>query len=159
MANQTHQANFFPSLFAATTPLPIRIGSLECADSGTLATRRGAALKSTGQRQNHGSTRSHGRSPSVTIAFIRDADAEHRTAPSHQPSFPSAAFTAPQPSWPMTTTTVQKWICESCGFIYDPAEGDPDGGIPPGTAFDDIPSDWFCPVCGARKADFSPYDE
>ena len=35
----------------------------------------------------------------------------------------------------------------------------PDGGIPPGTAFDDIPSDWFCPVCGARKADFSPYDE
>ena len=34
-----------------------------------------------------------------------------------------------------------------------------DFGIPPGTAFDDIPSDWFCPVCGARKADFSPYDE
>jgi rubredoxin len=59
----------------------------------------------------------------------------------------------------MTTSTVQKWICESCGFIYDPDEGDPDGGIPPGTAFDDIPSDWFCPVCGARKADFSPYDE
>jgi rubredoxin len=59
----------------------------------------------------------------------------------------------------MTTTTVQRWICESCGFIYDPAEGDPDGGIPPGTAFDDIPSDWFCPVCGARKADFSPYED
>jgi rubredoxin len=56
----------------------------------------------------------------------------------------------------MTTTTVQKWICQSCGFIYDPAEGDPDGGIPPGTAFDDIPSDWFCPVCGARKVDFEP---
>src|ERR687896_405277 len=59
----------------------------------------------------------------------------------------------------MTTTTAQKWMCESCGFIYDPAEGDPDGGIPPGTALDDIPSDWFCPVCGARKADFSPYEE
>ena len=44
-----------------------------------------------------------------------------------------------------------EWICESCGFIYDPAEGDPDGGIPAGTAFDDIPADWFCPVCGARK--------
>ena len=54
----------------------------------------------------------------------------------------------------MTTETVQKWICESCGFIYDPAEGDPDGGIPPGTAFEDIPSDWYCPVCGARKARF-----
>ena len=59
----------------------------------------------------------------------------------------------------MTTETAQQWICESCGFIYDPAEGDPDGGIPPGTAFDDIPSDWYCPVCGARKADFSPYED
>jgi rubredoxin len=59
----------------------------------------------------------------------------------------------------MTTETAQQWICESCGFIYDPAEGDPDGGIPPGTAFQDIPDDWYCPVCGARKADFSPYED
>ena len=51
------------------------------------------------------------------------------------------------------------WICESCGFVYDPAEGDPDGGIPAGTAFEDIPDDWFCPVCGARKTDFEPYEE
>jgi rubredoxin len=58
-----------------------------------------------------------------------------------------------------TTSTAQKWICESCGFIYDPADGDPDGGIPPGTPFEDIPTDWFCPVCGARKVDFSLYDE
>ena len=57
------------------------------------------------------------------------------------------------------TTTAQKWICESCGFIYDPADGDPDGGIPPGTAFDDIPDTWFCPVCGARKRDFIPYED
>ena len=55
------------------------------------------------------------------------------------------------------TTTAQKWICESCGFIYDPAIGDPDGGIPPGTAFEDIPKDWFCPVCGAEPvASFDP---
>ena len=52
----------------------------------------------------------------------------------------------------------QQWICTSCGFIYDPAEGDPDGGIPSGTAFTDIPDDWFCPVCGARKRDFEPYE-
>ena len=52
-----------------------------------------------------------------------------------------------------------KWICGSCGFIYDPAEGDPDGGIPTGTAFEGIPETWFCPVCGARKRDFEPYDE
>jgi rubredoxin len=54
--------------------------------------------------------------------------------------------------------TAQKWVCESCGFIYDPADGDPDGGIPPGTPFEEIPNDWFCPVCGARKKDFAPLD-
>ena len=37
------------------------------------------------------------------------------------------------------TETLQRWICESCGYIYDPEEGDPDGGIPAGTAFEDIP--------------------
>lgn len=56
------------------------------------------------------------------------------------------------------TVSTQQWICTSCGFIYDPAEGDPDGGIPPGTAFEDIPNDWFCPVCGARKRDFELYE-
>ena len=55
--------------------------------------------------------------------------------------------------------TTQKWICEPCGMIYDPVEGDPDGGIPPGTAFEEIPMTWTCPVCGARKRDFVPYDE
>ena len=54
--------------------------------------------------------------------------------------------------------TKKLYICTSCGFIYDPDEGDPDGGIPAGTAFEDIPSDWFCPVCGARKQDFEPHD-
>ena len=48
------------------------------------------------------------------------------------------------------TTETTLWICESCGFIYDPEIGDPDGGIPPGTKFEDIPRDWFCPVCGAQ---------
>ena len=60
---------------------------------------------------------------------------------------------------PVTTQTAQLWICTSCGFIYDPADGDPDGGITPGTAFEDIPTDWFCPVCGARKRDFEPLEE
>ena len=40
--------------------------------------------------------------------------------------------------------------------IYDPAVGDPDSGIAPGTAFEDIPADWLCPVCGVGKEDFSP---
>jgi len=58
----------------------------------------------------------------------------------------------------MSTTITQRWICESCGFIYDEADGDPDGGIPPGTPFADIPATWYCPVCGARKRDFVPYE-
>jgi rubredoxin len=57
------------------------------------------------------------------------------------------------------TQTKQLWMCTSCGFIYDPDEGDPDGGIPPGTPFEEIPDSWFCPVCGARKADFEPYED
>ncbi len=44
----------------------------------------------------------------------------------------------------------QQWICEACGFLYDESEGDPDGGIPPGTKFEDIPDNWVCPVCGAH---------
>ena len=42
-----------------------------------------------------------------------------------------------------------------CGYIYDPEVGDPDGGIKPGTAFEDIPDDWVCPVCGLDKSAFT----
>lgn len=45
-----------------------------------------------------------------------------------------------------------------CGYIYDPLEGDPDGGIAPGTVFEDIPADWVCPVCGVTKMDFEPVE-
>lgn len=45
----------------------------------------------------------------------------------------------------------KKLKCLACGHVYNPAEGDPDGGIAPGTAFEDIPDDWVCPVCGATK--------
>ncbi len=47
-----------------------------------------------------------------------------------------------------------KYRCIVCGYIYDPAEGDPDGNIPPGTAFEDIPEDWVCPLCGVDKSQF-----
>jgi rubredoxin len=57
-----------------------------------------------------------------------------------------------------TTTATQRWVCTSCEMIYDPDEGDPDGGIPPGTSFGDIPGTWVCPVCGA-KGDFVPYED
>ena len=54
--------------------------------------------------------------------------------------------------------TMIRYQCTVCGFVYDPEEGDPDGGIPPGTAFEDIPDDWHCPVCGVSKEDFEPID-
>lgn len=44
--------------------------------------------------------------------------------------------------------------CMACEYIYDPKVGDPDGGIPPGTPFEEIPDDWVCPVCGAGKSLF-----
>lgn len=50
--------------------------------------------------------------------------------------------------------TMDKYKCDVCGYIYDPAKGDPDGGIKPGTKFEDIPDDWTCPVCGADKSQF-----
>ena len=50
---------------------------------------------------------------------------------------------------------MKKYQCVVCGYIYDPAEGDLDGGIQHGTAFEDIPDDWVCPICGAGKEDFS----
>lgn len=54
---------------------------------------------------------------------------------------------------------MQKYICDICGYIYDPAEGDPDSGIAPGTSFEDISEDWVCPECGVGKDDFSPYED
>jgi len=49
---------------------------------------------------------------------------------------------------------MDRWVCEPCGWVYDPAEGDPDGGIEPGVPFEELPEDWVCPMCGAPKEDF-----
>lgn len=58
---------------------------------------------------------------------------------------------------PAPKVVTQKWICRQCSMIYDPVAGDPDSGIAPGTAFEDIPEDWQCPICGATKKTFVPY--
>lgn len=50
----------------------------------------------------------------------------------------------------------EKYRCAKCGWVYDPATGDPKGGIPPGTRFEDLPKDWKCPVCGQPKSMFFP---
>jgi rubredoxin len=50
---------------------------------------------------------------------------------------------------------IMKYVCDTCGWVYDPEVGDPDNGIEPGTAFEDLPEDWVCPICGVGKEDFS----
>jgi flavin reductase (DIM6/NTAB) family NADH-FMN oxidoreductase RutF/rubredoxin len=54
---------------------------------------------------------------------------------------------------------VAKYQCTVCGYIYDPALGDSDGGIKPGTPFEEMPDDWVCPVCGASKDQFKKIEE
>jgi len=54
---------------------------------------------------------------------------------------------------------MSKWRCIPCGYVYDPEAGDPDGGIAPGTPFEEIPDDWMCPVCGVSKDEFEKIED
>ena len=49
---------------------------------------------------------------------------------------------------------MKKYICTQCGYIYEPNNGDPMGNVPPGTAFEDLPEEWVCPMCYAEKSMF-----
>jgi len=80
-----------------------------------------------------------GRSPKTAPTYIKSAD----TTPKEEPAVEEKA---------------QKWECTVCGYVYDPEKGDPDGGIAPGTRFEDIPDDWVCPECGAAKSEFEPLE-
>jgi rubredoxin len=51
---------------------------------------------------------------------------------------------------------MKKYVCTVCGYVYDPEVGDENAGIAPGTAFEDVPDNWVCPVCGAGKGAFEP---
>ena len=50
---------------------------------------------------------------------------------------------------------MQNYVCDVCGYVYNPTEGDPENGIQPGTPFKDLPDDWLCPLCGVGKEAFS----
>lgn len=76
-----------------------------------------------------------------------------KTAPTYIKEEPKADVAVP------SAKALAKWECTVCGYVYDPAVGDPDSGIKPGTAFEDIPSDWVCPVCGAAKSEFRKLTE
>ena len=67
---------------------------------------------------------------------------------------PAAPTFIQQPKAIEGNERMARYECSVCGYIYDPAVGDPDGGIAPGTAFEEIPESWVCPVCGAGKSKF-----
>lgn len=59
-------------------------------------------------------------------------------------------------------STLEAWreyLCKACGYIYNERDGDVDSGLAPGTRFEDIPEDWYCPICGVTKADFVLVEE
>lgn len=51
-----------------------------------------------------------------------------------------------------------RYVCTQCGYVYDPAEGDPMNAVPAGTAFEDLPDEWVCPMCYASREMFDPLD-
>jgi rubredoxin len=54
----------------------------------------------------------------------------------------------------MEVINMKKYVCGPCGYVYDPEVGDPENNIAPGTAFEDLPEDWVCPICGMGKEEF-----
>lgn len=54
---------------------------------------------------------------------------------------------------------MQRYVCGVCGYVYDAQEGDPVADVSPGTAFEDLPGGWTCPVCGASKDEFTPLED
>lgn len=52
-----------------------------------------------------------------------------------------------------------RYVCDACGWIYDPKIGDPANGVPAGTPFEEVPDDWVCPECGVSKDMFSPVED
>ncbi|OGS34140.1 MAG: High molecular weight rubredoxin [Elusimicrobia bacterium RIFOXYB2_FULL_49_7] len=79
-----------------------------------------------------------------------------KTAPTYQKEEKSEA-TVPAAA-DKKETTMKKYRCTVCGYVYDPAQGDPDSGVKPGTPFEQIPDTWVCPVCGVDKTSFEPVE-
>ena len=71
---------------------------------------------------------------------------------------PKTAPSYIQEKKPATAKSI-KYKCSVCGYMYNPELGDPDGGIKPGTPFEELPDNWTCPVCGASKSDFEKVEE
>jgi flavin reductase (DIM6/NTAB) family NADH-FMN oxidoreductase RutF/rubredoxin len=91
--------------------------------------------------------------PAMTYEYYHEI--KGGTTPTTAPTYLKSEEPAPTKK---EEPTMKKYVCTVCGYIYDPEAGDPDSGIAPGTAFEDIPDDWVCPVCGAAKDAFEPQE-
>ena len=87
--------------------------------------------------------------PPMSYAFYHDV--KRGVTPKNAPS-----YVAHQDK---EESTVSKYKCTVCGYIYDPAAGDPDNSVAPGTSFESLPDDWTCPVCGAAKSEFEKVED
>jgi flavin reductase (DIM6/NTAB) family NADH-FMN oxidoreductase RutF/rubredoxin len=87
----------------------------------------------------------------MTYAYYHSA--KHGTSPKTAPTYINPDQ---QQQTKAMDVPMKQHRCSVCGYVYDPAKGDPDGGIKPGTPFDQIPDTWACPVCGAPKSAFEP---
>jgi flavin reductase (DIM6/NTAB) family NADH-FMN oxidoreductase RutF/rubredoxin len=87
----------------------------------------------------------------LTYACYRDTKKGKapKTAPTYHGPPPAAAKER-------SDVRMQKYVCQVCGYVYDPAAGDPDNGVEAGTAFEDLPDGWVCPLCGVGKDQFEP---
>ncbi len=86
----------------------------------------------------------------LTYAYYREI--KKGAAPKNAPTYIDKSKLAASAD---TKPPLKSYECQVCGYAYNPADGDPDCGIAPGTPFEDIPDDWVCPVCGTRKSDFT----
>ncbi len=87
----------------------------------------------------------------MTYAYYRDV--KHGRTPKS-----AATYIEVKPKPDKGEKSMKKYKCIMCGYIYDPAVGDPDNGVKPGTAFENLPADWVCPECGAGKDEFEPIE-
>ncbi|WXG44205.1 MAG: flavin reductase [Promethearchaeati archaeon SRVP18_Atabeyarchaeia-1] len=92
-----------------------------------------------------------GYTPETAATYIKSQRKEEVEEVSKKAPVPKAT----KPSASAAPAKMARYQCSVCGYVYDPAKGDPDSGVKPGTPFEKLPDDWVCPVCGAAKTEFS----
>ena len=95
-----------------------------------------------------------GKLPPLTYGYYRDVI--KGLSPENAPTYTDKSKPADPEVNP--ESELKKFQCVVCGYIYDPEQGDPTKNIPPGTAFEDLPDNWACPICGVGKSEFNSLD-